>query len=170
MKKNWTRYDELGAPDYLLSLLSGDADELSVMAKQTRTLISTVGPCPTRHTGNRSVVQQRAPTTATSPVKRSGWRSFSNASTRLLRPAVHDSIHCCGFDSVPSDLSVFFLQKHFKERFRTLRNASNGPHGESRRRRWWHGSCSDVCGGAGIEEPHDSRTRDGPLGSLPGRH
>ena len=36
---------ELGAPDLPLIVAdSGDADELSVMAKQTRTLISTVGP------------------------------------------------------------------------------------------------------------------------------
>jgi short subunit dehydrogenase-like uncharacterized protein len=26
-------------------------------------------------------------------------------------------VHCCGFDSIPSDLSVYFLQKEFKERF-----------------------------------------------------
>ena len=26
-------------------------------------------------------------------------------------------VHCCGFDSVPSDMSVYFLQKHFHERY-----------------------------------------------------
>jgi short subunit dehydrogenase-like uncharacterized protein len=26
-------------------------------------------------------------------------------------------VHCCGFDSIPSDLSVYFLQQQFKERF-----------------------------------------------------
>ena len=109
---------ELGAPDLPLIIAdSGDADELSVMAKQTRTLISTVGP----YARFGTPVIEACATEGTHYCDLTGETQWMAQLFERINPIAQASgarlIHCCGFDSVPSDLSVFFLQKHFKERF-----------------------------------------------------
>ena len=122
---------ELNQPELPIIIAdSADPDSLSTMAKQTRTLISTVGPYTQYGTGAQSM-RDEAHTIATSRVKRSGWRRCTNRSTRSPRTAGARLVHCCGFDSIPSDLSVFFLQKHFKERFGSCANHVTGRMGRA---------------------------------------
>ena len=80
-------------------------------------------------------------------------------------------VHCCGFDSVPSDLSVYFLQKALSRTIRTLRFPGVRPHGS--RRRWRqrrYGGEPDVRSRAGIQRHFHSRHSDGPLRAIPTRH
>ena len=108
---------ELGAPDLPIVIAdSNDASQLSEMAKQTRTLISTVGPYAQYGT---SVLEACA--TDTHYCDLTGEAQWMAQVYERINPIAQASgarlVHCCGFDSVPSDLSVFSLQKHFKERF-----------------------------------------------------
>ena len=109
---------ELGEPDLPIIIAnSGDADQLSSMAKQTRTLISTVGP----YARFGTPVIEACATEGTHYCDLTGETQWMAQLYERINPIAQASgarlIHCCGFDSVPSDLSVFFLQKHFKKRY-----------------------------------------------------
>ena len=109
---------ELGAPDLPIVIAdSNDASQLSEMARQTRTLISTVGP----YAQYGTPVLEACATEGTHYCDLTGEAQWMAQVYERINPIAQASgarlIHCCGFDSVPSDLSVFFLQKHFKERY-----------------------------------------------------
>ena len=96
---------------------SADPASLNAMAGQTTALISTVGP----YAKYGTPVLEACATEGTHYCDLTGEAQWMAEVYEQIDPIAKDSgarlVHCCGFDSIPSDLSVFFLQKHFKERF-----------------------------------------------------
>jgi short subunit dehydrogenase-like uncharacterized protein len=101
------------------------------MAGQTRTLISTVGP----YAQYGTPVLKACATEGTHYCDLTGEAQWMAEVYEQIDPIAKDSgarlVHCCGFDSIPSDLSVFFLQKQFKERFGTYATHVTGRMGRA---------------------------------------
>lgn len=131
---------ELGKPTAKLKLLLADAaDEgaLSAMCAQTRVVVSTVGPYalfgePLVKVCARSGTDYCDLTGETQWIRRMLDRHEATAKASGAR-----IVHCCGFDSIPSDLGVYFLQQQARARFgapcvavkmrvRTLRGGFSG--------------------------------------------
>ena len=96
---------------------SADPTSLNAMAQHATALISTVGP----YAKYGTPLLQACATEGTHYCDLTGEAQWMAEVYEQIDPVAKDSgarlVHCCGFDSIPSDLSVFFLQKHFKERF-----------------------------------------------------
>jgi short subunit dehydrogenase-like uncharacterized protein len=105
----------------LATILADSSDETSLrsMCKQTKVIVSTVGPyalygeslvklCAELGTDYCDLTGEtpwvaRMITTYEASAKRSGARL----------------VHCCGFDSIPSDMGVWFLQSQARKQFGT---------------------------------------------------
>ena len=109
---------DLGAPDLpILIADSDDADQLKTMALQAKVIISTVGPYA-RHGSLLLETCAREGTHYCDLTGEAQWMAEVYAKVDPLAKASGARlVHCCGFDSIPSDLSVYFLQKEFKARF-----------------------------------------------------
>jgi short subunit dehydrogenase-like uncharacterized protein len=109
---------DLGTPDLpILIADSDDADQLKAMALQAKVIISTVGPYA-RHGSLLLETCARQGTHYCDLTGEAQWMAEIYAKVDPLAKASGARlVHCCGFDSIPSDLSVYFLQKEFKERF-----------------------------------------------------
>jgi short subunit dehydrogenase-like uncharacterized protein len=109
---------DLGAPDLpILIADSDDADQLKAMALQAKVIISTVGPYA-RHGSLLLETCAREGTHYCDLTGEAQWMAEVYAKIDPLAKASGARlVHCCGFDSIPSDLSVYFLQKEFKARF-----------------------------------------------------
>ncbi|MDB4839598.1 saccharopine dehydrogenase NADP-binding domain-containing protein [Amylibacter sp.] len=109
---------ELGEPDLpILIADSDDATQLKAMALQAKVIISTVGPYA-RHGSLLLETCAREGTHYCDLTGEAQWMAAVYASVDPLAKASGARlVHCCGFDSIPSDLSVYFLQKQFKERY-----------------------------------------------------
>ena len=110
--------DRLGQPDLpLLVADSEDAAALTAMVEQTRVIISTVGPYARYGTTLLEVCAEQG----THYCDLTGEAQWMSEVYERVDPIAKSSgarlVHCCGFDSLPSDLSVYLLQKTFKERF-----------------------------------------------------
>lgn len=110
--------DRLGQPD--LPILVADSDDvaaLTAMVEQTRVIISTVGPYAQYGTPLLEVCAQQG----THYCDLTGEAQWMAEVYERIDPIAKSSgarlVHCCGFDSLPSDLSVYFLQKAFKAQF-----------------------------------------------------
>ena len=110
--------DRLGQPD--LPLLVADSEDtaaLTAMVEQTRVIISTVGPYARYGTTLLEVCAEQG----THYCDLTGEAQWMSEVYERVDPIAKSSgarlVHCCGFDSLPSDLSVYLLQKTFKERF-----------------------------------------------------
>ena len=111
---------ELGKPAAKLRLLLADAADDSALRKmcaQTRVVVSTVGPyalfgeplvemCATSGTDYCDLTGEPQ------WIRRMLDRHESQAQASGAR-----IVHCCGFDSIPSDLGVHFLQQQARKRF-----------------------------------------------------
>ncbi|GAA0323148.1 saccharopine dehydrogenase family protein [Psychrobacter aestuarii] len=96
---------------------SNDTDSLATMVKQTRLIISTVGP----------YLRYGAPLVAacaehgTDYIDLTGETLFIKDMMDAHGDTAKESgariVHCCGFDSTPSDLGVYFTQARAKEAF-----------------------------------------------------
>lgn len=105
-------------PDVLLAD-SAAADSLAALARQTRVLISTVGP----------YLQHGEPLVAacvsekTDYVDLTGEPEFVNRMrSRFQAKAAEKGIrivHCCGFDSIPHDLGVYYTLRLLQDRLGT---------------------------------------------------
>ena len=109
---------ELGMPDLPIVIAdSSNTDQLSAMARRTCTLISTVGP----YAQYGTPVLEACANEGTHYCDLTGEAQWMAQVYERIDPIAKASgarlVHCCGFDSVPSDLSVYFLQKHFRERY-----------------------------------------------------
>ena len=109
---------ELGMPDLPIVIAdSSNTDQLSAMARRTCTLISTVGP----YAQYGTPVLEACANEGTHYCDLTGEAQWMAQVYERIDPIAKASgarlVHCCGFDSVPSDLSVYFLQKHFHERY-----------------------------------------------------
>lgn len=110
----------LGADAEGLSLLIADADDeaaLRSLCDQTKVVISTVGP----YSLYGSTLVKMCAETGTDYCDLTGevqWMARMIAKYEATAQKTGARIvHCCGFDSVPSDLGVQFLQKHAQQRF-----------------------------------------------------
>lgn len=108
---------EIGAAD--LPILVGDsfdAASLDEMASRTSVLISTVGP----YAKYGAEVVAACVRNGTDYCDLTGETQF----VRAMIDAHHDEarktgariVHCCGFDSIPSDLGALMVQEAFRER------------------------------------------------------
>ncbi|MEL6815356.1 MAG: saccharopine dehydrogenase NADP-binding domain-containing protein [Cyanobacteria bacterium J06598_3] len=111
---------ELGTQAEGLGHITADAsdeDSLRALCAQTRVVISTVGPYALY---GEPLVKVCADT-GTDYCDLTGepqWvrQMIERYSTAAERSGAH-IVHCCGFDSIPSDLGVYYLQQQAKQRF-----------------------------------------------------
>ncbi len=111
---------ELGKPAARLKLLLADAaDEsaLRAICAKTRVVVSTVGPYalfgePLVKVCAESGTDYCDLTGETQWIRRMLDRHEETAKASGAR-----IVHCCGFDSIPSDLGVYFLQQQARARF-----------------------------------------------------
>jgi short subunit dehydrogenase-like uncharacterized protein len=129
---------EIGAPDTLL--IKADSDDeasLQALVRTTRAVISTVGPF--QLFGSKLVAAcARAGTDYLDLSGETVWmRSMIDAHESDARSSGARIIFSCGFDSVPFELGVFFLQAaarkawgeaatHVKGRVRVMKGTSSG--------------------------------------------
>ncbi|MCA7952908.1 saccharopine dehydrogenase NADP-binding domain-containing protein [Burkholderia seminalis] len=132
--------EALGAAGQSLPIIVADAaDEaqLRALCAQTRVVVSTVGPYALYGEPLVRVCAQ----TGTDYCDLTGETQWIRRMIDRYEPAARQSgariVHCCGFDSVPSDMGVFFLQQHarrqwgmpagqVKMRVRTLKGGASG--------------------------------------------
>lgn len=103
-------------------VIADSADEASLrqLVKNTDVIISTVGP----YALYGSLLVQLCAEEGTHYVDLSGevpWmRDMIDAHDETARKSGARIVHSCGFDSIPSDFGVFYLQQAAKERFQDL--------------------------------------------------
>ncbi|WP_321911690.1 saccharopine dehydrogenase family protein [Burkholderia cepacia] len=132
--------DTLGAAGQSVPIIVADAaDEaqLRALCAQTRVVVSTVGPYALY---GEPLVRVCAET-GTDYCDLTGETQWIKRMIDRYEPAARQSgariVHCCGFDSVPSDMGVFFLQQQARQRWgvpaaqvkmrvRTLKGGASG--------------------------------------------
>ena len=132
--------DSLGAAWQSLPIIVADAaDEaqLQAMCARTRVVVSTVGPYALYGEPLVKVCAQ----SGTDYRDLTGETQWIRKMIEKYEPAARQSgariVHCCGFDSVPSDMGVYFLQQqakqqwgapatHVKMRVKTLKGGASG--------------------------------------------
>lgn len=112
-------HHDLNADDRL-PLIIGDAFDaafLDQLAKQTKLIVSTVGP----YAKYGSILVAACAENGTDYCDLSGetqWMyKMINAHQKNAEASGARIVHSCGFDSIPSDLGVLFLQTQAQERF-----------------------------------------------------
>lgn len=110
----------LGADALSLPTIVADAsDEASLLAmcQQTAVVISTVGP----YALYGEPLIKACVTTGIDYLDLTGEPQWIRAMLDKYETQATGSgariVHCCGFDSIPSDLGVYFLQHHAQQRF-----------------------------------------------------
>jgi short subunit dehydrogenase-like uncharacterized protein len=111
---------ELGSGAENLPVIVADAadeDAMRSLCEQTRVVISTVGP----YALYGEPLVKACATTGTDYCDLTGevhWirRMISKYEEQAQQSGAR-IVHCCGFDSIPSDLGVWFLQKNAEEVF-----------------------------------------------------
>jgi len=108
----------LGLPELpILIADSHNTEQLATLVRQTQTVISTVGP----YAQYGTPLLETCAREGTHYCDLTGEAQWMAAVFEEINPIAQASgarlVHCCGFDSIPSDLSVYFLQQQFKERF-----------------------------------------------------
>ena len=110
----------LGRKASRLPLLVADAsdeDSLRQLCAQARVVVSTVGPYALHGEPLVKVCAE----TGTDYCDLTGEVQWIRRMIRSYEPRAKKSgariVHCCGFDSIPSDLGVHFLQQACRERF-----------------------------------------------------
>ncbi|ERJ18595.1 saccharopine dehydrogenase NAD+ L-glutamate forming protein [Salinisphaera shabanensis E1L3A] len=109
---------EIGNPEVAMIVAdANDADSLAAMCKQTRVVISTVGP----YALYGEALVATCADSGTDYCDLTGEVHWIAAMLEKYEARAQASgariVNCCGFDSLPSDLGVHFLQKHARERF-----------------------------------------------------
>jgi short subunit dehydrogenase-like uncharacterized protein len=96
---------------------AADESALRGLCGSTRVVISTVGPYALYGEPLVKVCAE----TGTDYCDLTGEVQWIRRMIRAYEPAAQESgariVHCCGFDSIPSDLGVFFLQQQARKRF-----------------------------------------------------
>ncbi|MBN3747919.1 saccharopine dehydrogenase [Burkholderia sp. Se-20373] len=112
--------DTLGAAGQSVPIIVADAaDEaqLRALCAQTRVVVSTVGPYALY---GEPLVRVCAET-GTDYCDLTGETQWIKRMIDKYEPAARQSgariVHCCGFDSVPSDMGVFFLQQQARQQW-----------------------------------------------------
>jgi short subunit dehydrogenase-like uncharacterized protein len=101
----------------LLVADAGDEAALRRLCMDTRVVISTVGP----YALHGEPLVKACAETGTDYCDLTGEAHWIRRMIRAYEPAARKSgariVHCCGFDSIPSDLGVYFLQQRSRELF-----------------------------------------------------
>jgi len=108
---------ELGCPD--LPIVLGDSDDpasLAALAGRTRVVCTTVGPYARHGSGLVAVCAARGTHYCDLSGELPWIRRMIDAHEGAARASGARIVHCCGFDSIPSDLGVFFLQREMQAR------------------------------------------------------
>lgn len=110
----------LGAKGSTLPILLANADDegsLLALCKQTRTVVSTVGPY-SLYGSTLVKVCAESGTDYCDLTGEAPWiAKMVAAYEETAKRTGARIVHCCGFDSIPSDLGTYFLQKKSKEQF-----------------------------------------------------
>ncbi|OJA22985.1 saccharopine dehydrogenase family protein [Burkholderia ubonensis] len=132
--------DSLGAAEQSLPIIVADAADdaqLQALCAQTRVVVSTVGP----YALYGEPLVRTCAESGTDYCDLTGETQWIKRMIDKYEPAARQSgariVHCCGFDSVPSDMGVFFLQQQarrqwgvpaeqVKMRVRTLKGGASG--------------------------------------------
>ncbi|MEN9864962.1 MAG: hypothetical protein RL748_552 [Pseudomonadota bacterium] len=111
---------ELGAKAKKLPLLVADAADpvaLAALCQQTRVMVSTVGPYALYGEPLVKVCAE----SGTDYCDLTGEVQWIRRMVERYEIAAKQSgariVHCCGFDSIPSDFGVYFLQQQAQQRF-----------------------------------------------------
>ncbi len=130
----------LGAVGASLPIIIADAAneaELKALCAQTRVVVSTVGP----YALYGEPLIKACAESGTDYCDLTGEAQWIRKMVDKYESAAQQSgariVHCCGFDSVPSDMGVYFLQKqakqewnapatHVKMRVKTLKGGASG--------------------------------------------
>lgn len=103
-------------PELLIADASDEAS-LRAMAASTKVVLSTVGPYALYGEALVKVCAE----TGTDYCDLTGEVQWIRAMIDRYQTTATQSgarlVHCCGFDSIPSDLGVLYTQQHFGERF-----------------------------------------------------
>jgi len=101
----------------LLIADSSDRRALEDVARRTRVVCSTVGPYA-RHGSELVAACVASGTDYCDLTGEPQWiRRMIDAHADSARASGARIVHCCGFDSIPSDLGTFLVQEHAIERF-----------------------------------------------------
>ena len=132
--------EALGAAWQTLPIVVADAaddTQLQALCARTRVVVSTVGPYALYGEPLVRICAQ----TGTDYCDLTGETQWIKRMIERYQPAARQSgariVHCCGFDSVPSDIGVLFLQQHarrqwgapathVKMRVKTLKGGASG--------------------------------------------
>ncbi|MBR8336147.1 saccharopine dehydrogenase NADP-binding domain-containing protein [Burkholderia ambifaria] len=132
--------EALGAAWQTLPIIVADAADdmqLQALCARTRVVVSTVGPYALYGEPLVRICAQ----TGTDYCDLTGETQWIKRMIERYEPAARQSgariVHCCGFDSVPSDIGVLFLQQHArrqwgvpathaKMRVKTLKGGASG--------------------------------------------
>lgn len=109
---------EIGLND--IEMIIADAQDeaaLSALCSRTKVVVSTVGPYALY--GDKLVeICARSGTHYCDLTGEPQWiRKMQNAHEQTAKESGAWIVHCCGFDSIPSDLGVHFLQKNALKQF-----------------------------------------------------
>jgi short subunit dehydrogenase-like uncharacterized protein len=113
--------DGLGLPSLAIVVADAkDARSLEALAARTRVVCTTVGPYA--QYGDELVAAcVRAGTSSTDLTGETQWiRRTIDRHDEAARASGARIVHCCGFDSIPSDLGVFMLDEAMRARGRRL--------------------------------------------------
>jgi short subunit dehydrogenase-like uncharacterized protein len=112
--------DELGEAASALELLTADSHDrasLDTLVSRTHAVCSTVGP----YALHGSDLVAACAATGTDYCDLTGEVPWMHRMLEAHQAQAEQSgarlVHCCGFDSIPSDLGVWFLQQQAMERF-----------------------------------------------------
>ena len=111
---------ELGKPAAKLEMLLADAaDEqaLAALCARTRVVVSTVGPYALFGEPLVKVCAQSGTDYCDLTGEPQWIRRMLDRYETVAQASGARIVHCCGFDSIPSDLGVYFLQQQARERF-----------------------------------------------------
>jgi short subunit dehydrogenase-like uncharacterized protein len=109
--------DEYASSDVdILVADSNDLDSLEALVQQGRVVLTTVGP----YARYGSKLVDACAKHGTHYCDLTGEVHWMRKMIEAHQPAAEASgariVHTCGFDSIPSDIGVYFLQKHMQER------------------------------------------------------
>ncbi|MAA66320.1 MAG: saccharopine dehydrogenase [Alteromonadaceae bacterium] len=111
---------DLGAPAADLDIIIADASDdaqLAAMCAQTRTVISTVGPYALYGEPLVKACCEQGTHYCDLTGEVQWIREMIIKYEAQAKASGARIVHCCGFDSIPSDLGVFFLQQQAAQQF-----------------------------------------------------
>ena len=111
--------DEINAPadTPLVVADTGDADSLRAMAERTRVVLTTVGPYQLYGSDLVRICAEIGTDYVDLCGEPAWMRQMIDAHGETAKQSSARIVFSCGFDSIPFDLGVYFLQKAAKEKF-----------------------------------------------------